>query len=169
MNPERLQRWFGVVTGNLTEGGQYQIEGNAHGTIETCTKPSHLSLTWEANGGIGWLLVSLEAIEQNNTQLRLEHIARDDEELRTFWAQFGPGALGVGWDISLDGLVQYLATGEAPDSADENWWTGTEAGKTSIRASSKGWVEAAIAFGEPKEAAETAGQTTYNFYTGSEG
>ena len=33
VTPERLKRWFGPVTGDLREGGTYQIEGNAHGTI----------------------------------------------------------------------------------------------------------------------------------------
>lgn len=35
--PERLARWFTPVSGDLRLGGRYQIEGNASGTIETCT------------------------------------------------------------------------------------------------------------------------------------
>ena len=32
-NPERIPRWFLPVRGELKEGGRYQLEGNAGGTI----------------------------------------------------------------------------------------------------------------------------------------
>jgi uncharacterized protein YndB with AHSA1/START domain len=35
-NPTRLPRWFLPVTGELTLGGRYQLEGNAGGTVERC-------------------------------------------------------------------------------------------------------------------------------------
>ena len=38
---------------------------------------------------------------------RLNHIARVDDER---WAQFGPGAAGVGWDSGLIGLYLHLTT-----------------------------------------------------------
>ena len=31
--PERLQRWFSPVSGDLRLGGRYQIEGNASGSV----------------------------------------------------------------------------------------------------------------------------------------
>src|SRR5690606_39374253 len=44
---ERLPRWFAPVSGDLRLGGQYQIEGNAGGTIEECEPPSGFRITWE--------------------------------------------------------------------------------------------------------------------------
>ena len=32
-NPERIPRWFLPVSGELKEGGQYQLKGNAGGTV----------------------------------------------------------------------------------------------------------------------------------------
>ena len=35
-DPERIRRWFMPISGDLTEGGQFQLEGNASGDILTC-------------------------------------------------------------------------------------------------------------------------------------
>jgi hypothetical protein len=42
-NPERIPRWFLPVTGELREGGRFQLEGNAGGTIERCEPPAGAS------------------------------------------------------------------------------------------------------------------------------
>jgi uncharacterized protein YndB with AHSA1/START domain len=44
--PEGLRRWFLPVSGDLCEGGSYDLEGNAHGSILRCEPPSALHLTW---------------------------------------------------------------------------------------------------------------------------
>ncbi len=50
-NPVRVPRWLGgAVTGELSLGGRYQIEGNAGGEVLDCRPPSALSLTWEYGG-----------------------------------------------------------------------------------------------------------------------
>ena len=35
-NPERIPRWFLPVSGELKEGGRYQLDGNAGGIITRC-------------------------------------------------------------------------------------------------------------------------------------
>src|SRR5262245_19952276 len=52
---ERLPRWFLPISGDLTLGGRYQLQGNAGGTILECDRPHHLKVTWEFMGGISWL------------------------------------------------------------------------------------------------------------------
>ena len=47
----------------------------------------------------------LDAFRGPTTRLTLEHIAHEDEEGLKFWDQFGPGAVGVGWDLALLGLA----------------------------------------------------------------
>ena len=41
-NAERIPRWFLPVSGELRDGGRYQLEGNAGGTIERCDPPTRL-------------------------------------------------------------------------------------------------------------------------------
>ena len=45
VTPERLQRWFLPVSGELREGGRYQLEGNAGGVINRCEAPTLLAVT----------------------------------------------------------------------------------------------------------------------------
>src|SRR5690606_38534560 len=106
-----LPRWFAPVHGDLVEGGQYQIEGNAGGTIQTCEPPRAFTATWEFGGNTSWIAVRLSA-DGAGARLELEHTARVTED-RTFWDEYGPGATGVGWDLGFMGLAKHLATGEA--------------------------------------------------------
>ena len=58
-NIERIPRWFLPVTGDLRVGGQYQLEGNANGTILTCDPPREFTATWECGGDVSWIEVRI--------------------------------------------------------------------------------------------------------------
>jgi uncharacterized protein YndB with AHSA1/START domain len=107
-NPERIPRWFLPITGDLRAGGRYQLQGNAGGTIERCDPPTSFAATWEFGGQVSWIEVWLVAEPGGGTRLVLEHIAQMDDER---WAEFGPGAVGVGWDMGLVGLSIHLSSG----------------------------------------------------------
>ena len=99
-NAERIPRWFLPVSGDLRLGGRYQFEGNAGGEITACDPPRMLAVTWEMQADqVSWLTVRL-APAGDRTELELEHVAHVDD---AFWDQFGPGAVGVGWDMGLMG------------------------------------------------------------------
>lgn len=163
-NAERLRRWFAPVSGDLRLGGRYQVEGNASGEILTCDPPHSFRATWEFGEGIGWITVMISGTDDGGAHLSLEHTAHIPSE---FWDQFGPGATGVGWDLSLLGMAQHLANPEA-DKPDENEWVASEAGRAFITASSQHWVEASVTFGTNRDQAEAAGRRTTAFYTGTE-
>src|SRR3954454_24919362 len=98
---ERIPRWFLPVSGDLRLGGRYQLQGNAGGEITGCNPPRHLAVTWEFGGEVSFLKVDLSESPDGGTHLALEHVAYVDDAR---WAQFGPGAVGVGWDMTLMGL-----------------------------------------------------------------
>ena len=158
-SPERLPRWFMPISGDLELGGRYQLEGNAGGTIETCDPPKHLGVTWEFGGSIGWVDVYLTE-SGDDTTLRLEHVGLVDD-FDDKWDEFGPGAVGVGWDLSLLGLGEHLATGADldPNAVNPELLDG-------MRRSSDAWGQASIAYGTPREQAEAAATRTAAFYTG---
>jgi len=106
-DPERIPRWFLPVSGDLHEGGRYQLEGNAGGTITRCRPPDLLAVTWEYGGDVSWVTVRLTSVSDEACRLELEHMAHPDDR----WDLYGPGATGVGWDLSLVGLARHLATG----------------------------------------------------------
>ncbi|WP_344249602.1 SRPBCC family protein [Isoptericola hypogeus] len=159
-SPERLPRWFLPVSGDLTVGGRYQLEGNAGGVVERCEPPTGFAVTWEFGGSTSWLAVSL-AEGPDGTELELVHEASVPEEL---WAQFGPGATGVGWDLTLMGLGLHLASGATFDpQASEEWSVGPE-GVEFARRASTGWADAAIADGDDPAAARAAAERALAFY-----
>jgi uncharacterized protein YndB with AHSA1/START domain len=165
-NAERIPRWFLPIEGDLRLGGRYQLQGNAGGKIEACDPPRSFSTTWEFNEAVSWLTVTLEATDAGGTRFILEHFAlAEDERAREFWDQFGPGAVGVGWDGAVLGLSLHLATGE-DNRADPEAWAMSEEGKRFSALSSEAWGEAAVAWGADPEWAKGAVARTTAFYTG---
>jgi uncharacterized protein YndB with AHSA1/START domain len=161
-NPERLKRWFSPVSGDLQLGGRFHVENNASGTITECERHRRFAATWEFGGGMSWIVVTL-APEGTGARLELEHIAHIDPH----WGQFGPGAVGVGWDLGFMGLARHFAEPEAAvaQEAVEGWFGSPEA-KDFIRGTANGWGEADIAAGENREDALTRAENTRKFYTG---
>ena len=133
VKPERLKRWFLPVSGDLREGGTYQLEGNAGGKIKRCEAPRLLAVTWEINNGVGWVNVNLDPIDDGKTRLVLEHIAHEDAAFLGFWEQFGPGAVGVGWDLGLAALADYVKTSGGTFAAEQDAWLKTDDGRASFR------------------------------------
>lgn len=164
-NRERIPRWLGPIEGDLRLGGRYQLEGNASGEVTTCDPPTHLALTWEFGGGVSWVDVRLSEGPDGDTLLRLEHVALVDD--LDMWNQFGPGAVGIGWDLSLLGLAEHLRTGDSVDMDAEA--AASEVGVELMTRSNDGWCEANIAFGTPEDVARAAAERTLAAYTGGDG
>ena len=99
-DPERVRRWFLPLSGNLTEGGQFQLEGHAGGDILTCQPPDYLSVTFGSPDSV--VEVRLTAAG-DGTLLSLEH------RVPLTLAGSGAGALyvGPGWDGALLALALY--------------------------------------------------------------
>ena len=156
---ERLPRWFAPVSGDLREGGHYAVEGNASGTITACEPPRAFDATWEFGGAVSWIEVRLAPVDSVHTRLSLSHIAHPDEH----WEQFGPGAAGVGWDLSFLGLHLHLANTMAnPQEGEE--WAATPEGLAFMTKSGNAWYEADVAGGEDAATARAAADRTIAFY-----
>ena len=164
---DRIARWFMPISGDLRPGGRFQLEGNAGGTINRCEAPELLAVTWEFGGGMSWVNVRLDAEREGSTRLTLEHIAHEDEAGLKFWEQFGPGAVGVGWDLGLMGLFRHLESPDATLPKEADLLTSPEGQVLAARLSG-GWREADIAFGTDAAAASAAAERTRAFYTGTE-
>lgn len=163
-NAERIPRWFLPVSGDLRLGGHYQLEGNAGGTLERCDPPNGFAATWEYGGEVTWIEVRLTPGAEGGTRLELEHIAHVDNQR---WAEFGPGATGVGWDLGLIGLAIHLASGEPVDKLAVEAWLASEDGKRFMTLSSESWREANVAAGTDPAAAADAADRTTAAYTGA--
>lgn len=164
-NAERIPRWFLPVSGDLRLGGHYQLTGNAGGTVETCDPPNGFTATWEYGGEVSWIELTLtSAPGGGETLFSLEHIAPVED---TRWAEFGPGALGVGWDFGLLGLARHLAGGETVKPEDGAAWMASDDGRRFITLSSESWHEANVAAGTDPTDARAAADRVTAAYTGA--
>jgi uncharacterized protein YndB with AHSA1/START domain len=161
--PDRLSRWFAPVTGDFRLGGTYQIKDNAGGEIVRCEPPRLLAVTWifgDAAPGSSEVEVRLSAAGDEATDFELVHTAIPPEE---FWSQFGPGAVGVGWDLALLGLALYLR-GEEIEEDKREAWALSEEGRQFSTGSSQAWGAAYSAAGATPEVVAVAVENTTNFY-----
>jgi uncharacterized protein YndB with AHSA1/START domain len=162
-NRERIPRWFLPVSGDLRLGGHYQLEGNAGGTVESCDPPKGFTATWEYDGEVSWIEVRLSPEPNGMTRFELQHIAHVDDKR---WAEFGPGAVGIGWDMTLVGLTLHLASGGAPVNPQEVMaWMMSPEGISFMTTSSERWYEASVAAGTPEADARAAADRTTTAYT----
>ena len=148
----------------LPRGGRYQFEGNAGGEILTCERPSKFRVTWVYGdvtdpASVSELEVRLAPTGEGSTTLELEHTAVVPDEV---WAQFGPGAVGIGWDQGLLGLSLYLRTGETME--DPVAWQLSDEGREFATRSSAAWGAANEAAGADPEAAAKAVANATAFY-----
>jgi uncharacterized protein YndB with AHSA1/START domain len=137
-DPDRVRRWFLPLTGELREGGNFQLEGNASGDIMTCEPPRHLMVTFGGESSIVDVQLSGDG---QQTMLKLTHSVPIE------LAGSGAGALyvGPGWDGALLGLTLHLAgeviadpvaAANSPEAQDFNlssvsqWVTAIEASGT---------------------------------------
>jgi uncharacterized protein YndB with AHSA1/START domain len=160
-NPERIPRWFLPVSGDLRESGRYQIEGNASGVVERCKEPESFAVTWEFGGMLSWLEVTLTP-DGDGTRLELVHEAHVDPDM---WRQFGPGAVGVGWDLALLGLGMHIESGAPVDPEMANTFPVSPDGVAFVRTAAAGWADAAVADGDDTGPAHEAAARTVDFYT----
>jgi len=158
-NPERIGRWFLPISGDYRVGGHYQFEGNAGGRIVEC-EPNRLKVTWvygEAPAGADASLVEVRLAPASDeaTVLDFEHIAIVPDEM---WDQFGPGAVGVGWDGGLLGLSLHLRGGSVGDPIA---WQLSDEGRDHATRSSQAWGDASRADGaDPEVVARNVAATT---------
>ena len=164
-NAARIPKWFLPISGDLRAGGSYQLEGNAGGEIIACEAPGRFALTWRMHGDVSWVTVTLSELPAGRTEARLEHLAQFPAD---FWEEFGPGAVGIGWDMALFGLDQHFASDPAvvPETAEA--WIASEEGKDFTRRSSDAWCDASIALGTDAAAARAAADRVTAFYTGED-
>ena len=160
-DPERIARWFLPVSGDLRVGGRFQVEGNAGGTIERCDPPKSFATTWEFGEQTSWVEVRLTPEPDGGTRFELEHTAHVDEH----WAEFGPGAVGIGWDMALVGLYLHMSSGRTVDPQEGAAWSVSEEGRRFVTLSGERWYEADVAGGADEPVARGAADRTIAAYT----
>jgi uncharacterized protein YndB with AHSA1/START domain len=162
---ERINRWFLPVSGDLRLGGHYQFDGNAGGEVLECEPPQLLRVSWvmgeQTPDSFSEVEVRLTPVD-GGTLFELVHTATVPPQM---WDQFGPGAVGVGWDGGLLGLAQHLESPGTEMSTEQKLaWSMGDEGRRYLTASSQAWGEAYLASGASPEAVQAAVAATTAFY-----
>jgi hypothetical protein len=129
------------------------------GTSWSCAGSTarRLAVTWEFGGDVSLVTVDL-APDEDGTELTLRHVVGDNDH----WATYGPGAVGVGWELALLGLALHLRTGGSGDDA-RDFTSGAE-GQAFMRRRTADWGVAHAASGAPAETADAAAARTSAAY-----
>ena len=160
---ERISRWFLPISGESRVGGQYQLEGNAGGEILACDRPARIRVSWvfgvpASPRDVSEVEIRLTPAGERTTVV-LEHIGLVPDEM---WDQFGPGALGAGWDGGVLGLALHLRGGTVGDPIA---WQLSDEGRAYVTRSSEAWGEAHAASGAEAETVARTVANTIAFYT----
>ena len=125
--PDRIDRFFLPVGGDLRDGGTYAFEGQASGRILVCDAPRLLRVEWLPPGcrdDADQVEVRLAADGPDATWLELEHASAADV------FRFDPDAdtysPALGWEGPLHFLGEYLR-GALPDRPAAEWYEFDEA------------------------------------------
>lgn len=172
-DPERVPRWFLPVAGDPRRvGDHFQLKGNAGGEVLECDRPRRLAVSWIFGGQTS----RVEAILSRHgdaTVLRLDHTVPVDDH----WREFGPGAVGIGWELALStGLARYLAEATVieysevdPGRARESSPAQSPELSRQIADASASWAEADIASGAQPDDTRAAAARCLSVYTGQGG
>lgn len=163
-SPERLPRWFLPVSGDLREGGTYQFEGNAGGTVEVCEPPRRVRVTWGMGDGEPVRVTLTLTPDGAGTRLELEQVGPVAAQ---FWDAYGPAATGLGWDLGFVGLEGHVGPGDpavTPEQAAA--WMGSPEGLAVMRASADAWAAADVADGTADDVATARAALTVAVFTG---
>jgi len=161
-SPTRIPRWFLPISGDLRVGGRYQLTGNAHGEVQECDPPRRFAITWGMGDETSWVVVSLTPEGSDRTVLELEHTAVVPEE---FWTLYGPGAVGIGWDLALLGLARDQPGEERLSHENLDVWMASPEGLEFVASSNDAWAQANIASGAEAAEALAGAEQTLAFYT----
>lgn len=152
--PDHLNKWFGKVQ---RDEFLYEIEGNAHGRIESCKDNSFL-ITWEVDGKVSFLNVEITRITDGSAQLSAGFSTDIEDIKQDFDQKYGSGATGVGWDLSLWALRRYIS-GMTGEPAQEDY-------SAFVTDSATAWGVADEASGIDPDVTRTHAENTRRFYLG---
>jgi hypothetical protein len=140
------------------------LAGNAGGEILRCEPPRLLRVSWIFGepdpDGISEVEVRLSEDAGGGTVFELEHLATVDAQR---WTEYGPGAVGVGWDGALLGLGLHLGGGEMSESERAAWMMSAEA-RDFMTQSSHAWAAAHEESGATSAEAAAARDNTIRVY-----
>lgn len=166
-----LEVWFGRASGEVVEGGRFELpDMETRGSVLAVEEPHRLLLSWElgtSKSEMELLVAPVEADEEGaaaGSRFTLRHTV----PLDAHWKTFGPAAVGCGWDAALYALALHLEDPAADLIRRLGDFAGSPEGAEFTHATAEAWFEAHVATGVDKKPARKASVRTAAFYLGEE-
>jgi uncharacterized protein YndB with AHSA1/START domain len=138
--PDRLDRWFLPVSGDLRAGGTFALAGNAGGEIRRCEPPHRLSLTWVyGDRPVDEVELTLTP-DGDGTLLELEHATVLGEVEYEGTLVDVIAGVGAGWELPLHNALPAYLRGELPDRPAVEWFEFDESVQEADRRSAAAWM-----------------------------
>ena len=133
--------------------------------MQECDPPRGVRHHVGHGGETSWVVVSLTPQGADHTLLEVVHGVVVPEG---FWTLYGPGAVGIGWDLALLGLARHLP-GEESLSHENTAWMGRPRGSRVRGCGNDAWAEANIQGGAGRAGVAAGAEQTLAFYTAPAG
>jgi uncharacterized protein YndB with AHSA1/START domain len=139
--PDRLNRWFLQVSGDLRVGGSFSLAGNASGEIRRCEPPRLLAVTWAyGDRPVDEVQLRLSEHEAGGTLLEIEHATVSTlVEWQGQQVDVLPG-MGAGWEVPLGRYLPRYLAGELPDAPSAEWYEPNPEDAALASHSSEAWT-----------------------------
>jgi uncharacterized protein YndB with AHSA1/START domain len=139
--PDRLNRWFLDVSGDLREGGTFSLSANASGEILRCEPPRLLVVSWQY-GDRPTDEVELRLSEaEGGTLFELVHATVSGKvEWEGELVDVIPG-VGIGWELPLTYSLPLYLRGELPDAPASEWYVPGPEQDAAIERATAAWGE----------------------------
>ena len=170
VKPEKIAHWLTPVSGKLAKGGAFRLGDLAEGSITVCEPKRRLGI--DLIRGTARQMIDITFGEEGKGKSKQRSItvkitANLGDLPPGNWQKFGPAALGMGWELVAQALLEYLAAGQAaPRTGDITSFAASAEGRAFCTQSFSGWRDAAIAGGADTGIMACPAPSVLQIYTG---
>jgi uncharacterized protein YndB with AHSA1/START domain len=170
VKPEKIALWLTPVSGKLAKGGSFAMGDLAEGSITVCEPKRRLSIG--LTRGTARQMIDITFGEEGKGKSKQRNIvvkitANMGDLPAGTWHKLGPAALGMGWELVAQALLNYLAGEQAaPRQGGIMAFATSAEGRAFCSEAFSGWRAAAIAGGADAGIMAGPAPSVLQIYTG---
>jgi uncharacterized protein YndB with AHSA1/START domain len=171
VKPDKIAQWMGPVSGKLAKGGAFQLGDRAEGRITQCEPKRRLAFDLMRGPSRQGVEITFGEDGKGKSKQRVIAVkitAHVQDLPAGTWDRLGPAALGMGWELLAQALLDYLAGGASapPRKGGTTAFAASAEGRAFCSAAFEGWRAAALAGGAGSAIMAGPAPSVLEVYTG---